>query len=216
MRFRPGRPPRRPGGPFHPGPFHPGPPPPPPFGPRHPPPPEPDALRALHHANELFMHGDPAAAAPVYAQLARGAKALGRPRQAARLHLEAAQCWALVRNGPLVLEQGHAALGVLQGVAVGEAMYATFGRLLATLRQHNLLNEAASLEHAWQTQFGAPTGGGAPPPVGTPAPAGAAPRGHLPAKCPACGGTVRNDEVAWIDDQSAECGYCGSTLYLES
>jgi hypothetical protein len=37
-------------------------------------------------------------------------------------------------------------------------------------------------------------------------------RGQLPARCLACLGPVRSDEVDWIDQGSASCAYCGSTL----
>jgi D-tyrosyl-tRNA(Tyr) deacylase len=36
--------------------------------------------------------------------------------------------------------------------------------------------------------------------------------GTLPAKCPACLAPVRADEVEWIDETSAECAFCGTTL----
>jgi hypothetical protein len=39
-----------------------------------------------------------------------------------------------------------------------------------------------------------------------------APGRELPAECRACLGPVRSDEVEWIDDSSATCAYCGSTL----
>jgi endogenous inhibitor of DNA gyrase (YacG/DUF329 family) len=34
----------------------------------------------------------------------------------------------------------------------------------------------------------------------------------LPTHCPACGGTVRPDEVEWLDEITAECAYCGSPV----
>ena len=32
----------------------------------------------------------------------------------------------------------------------------------------------------------------------------------LPTHCPNCGAALRPDEVEWLDDLTAECGYCGS------
>jgi len=37
-------------------------------------------------------------------------------------------------------------------------------------------------------------------------------RRELPAKCSACGGPVKADDVTWLDPQTAECPYCGSVL----
>jgi hypothetical protein len=40
-------------------------------------------------------------------------------------------------------------------------------------------------------------------------------RGHLPLKCPKCGGALRSDEVEWINRDTASCPYCGSTIREE-
>jgi hypothetical protein len=42
------------------------------------------------------------------------------------------------------------------------------------------------------------------------------PRPKLPSTCPKCGAPVRSDEIEWIDDRSAECIYCGTTLQAAS
>ena len=34
----------------------------------------------------------------------------------------------------------------------------------------------------------------------------------LPTHCPSCGAALRPDEVEWLDELSAECGYCGSPV----
>ena len=34
----------------------------------------------------------------------------------------------------------------------------------------------------------------------------------LPTNCPGCGGPIRSDEVEWVDDVTAECPYCGSSV----
>jgi hypothetical protein len=38
----------------------------------------------------------------------------------------------------------------------------------------------------------------------------------LPDACPACGAKVRSGEVRWVDAQSAECAYCGTSLIRRS
>lgn len=45
---------------------------------------------------------------------------------------------------------------------------------------------------------------------------GTAPRpAFLPTQCPSCGSPVHPDEVEWLDDLTAECAYCGTTLRIE-
>jgi hypothetical protein len=41
-------------------------------------------------------------------------------------------------------------------------------------------------------------------------------RGILPTHCPQCGAAIRPDEVDWVDEATAECGYCGSPVREES
>jgi hypothetical protein len=37
-------------------------------------------------------------------------------------------------------------------------------------------------------------------------------RPTLPMHCPACGAPLRPDEVDWLDNVTAECGFCGSPV----
>jgi hypothetical protein len=37
-------------------------------------------------------------------------------------------------------------------------------------------------------------------------------RPSIPTHCPSCGAPLRPDEVDWLDDVTAECGYCGSPV----
>lgn len=37
-------------------------------------------------------------------------------------------------------------------------------------------------------------------------------RVSLPTRCPGCGAPVRADEVEWIDNQTAECVFCGNPV----
>jgi hypothetical protein len=34
----------------------------------------------------------------------------------------------------------------------------------------------------------------------------------LPTHCPQCGAALKPDEVEWLDEITAECGYCGSPV----
>ena len=197
MRFRLGRPFRRPGlmrfGP-------------PPFGPR-------SALGAalmplLMEANRLFAAGQYGEAARLFAQLAEKAEANSNLQRAAHLHLEAARSWLMANDGQAALEHARAALQLFLHIGrVGRAE-TVYQRIVRELRARGMNAGADVLERDLRAQLGE----AAP----TPAPASiAASRGRLPGKCPQCGGPVRGDEVEWIDDHSAECLYCGSVVQTE-
>ena len=38
----------------------------------------------------------------------------------------------------------------------------------------------------------------------------------LPTHCPSCGAAIKPDVVEWLDDVTAECGYCGSPVLEEN
>jgi len=40
-------------------------------------------------------------------------------------------------------------------------------------------------------------------------------RGQLPSICAACGGVLRSDEVEWIDEATAECTWCGTSVKIQ-
>ncbi len=41
---------------------------------------------------------------------------------------------------------------------------------------------------------------------------GTAKRPLLPTRCPGCGAPIRPDEVEWIDELTASCAYCGTSV----
>jgi hypothetical protein len=164
------------------------------------------ALQMLAEANRLAV-SDPAAAAPLYAQLAHGAETLGRPRQAVHLHFEAAGCLARLGHGAEALQRARAALALIPHVDAFAASEHAYDRVINHLRAQHLNPEADLLEREARQRFGAAAD------VETEAPAAEAPApGRLPTQCPQCGGAARSDEVEWIDAYSAECAYCGSVI----
>ncbi len=208
MRFRPGRPFRRP------APLR-------PFGLRRPL--AATALRQLEAANQLFAAGRFAEAAPIFAQLADGAEANNMPRRAAQLHLQAARCLVELKDGPNMLRHVSAGLTLLINLGLMEQAQRRYSRIIQELHTRGMQSEAEALQRQFQEQLGSPEvdlGQPAPSPVTTQG----KPR-RLPAKCPSCGGPVRADEVDWITPEAtpnapatetaAECPYCGSVLYLE-
>jgi predicted DCC family thiol-disulfide oxidoreductase YuxK len=151
----------------------------------------------LMEANRLFAAGQYSEAARLFAQLAEQAETNGNLRRAANLHLEGARSWLLANDGQAAVAQARAALQLFQQIGrVGRAA-AVYQRVVAELRARGMNAEADALERDFRAQFSdaVPMAG----PASGPAPS----RGRLPAKCPQCGGPVRSDEVEWIDDHSA-------------
>lgn len=196
MRFRPGRPLRRPG-PFRLGPSL--------FGPRRGGQMAAALLAQLDQANRLMAEGQPAQAAPIFAGLAQQAEARAMPQRAAHLHLQAARCYFQVHDSTSGLNQSRAGLQTFLNAGLPDKAANAYARLLAGLRTNGLTAEADTLQKEFGTQLGEVASENQ-------ASAQAQPRGQLPAKCPACNAPIRSDEVDWIDEQSAECPYCGSTV----
>jgi hypothetical protein len=161
------------------------------------------ALRALGRAHNLLNQGQPAEAAPIFAQLASGAEMHEMPARGAQLHLQAARCLALTGVRPAMLEHALQAVALLAGAGEVAQLSIALPRFIQDLRAQNFTAEADQVQQAVTAALG-PT----PATLG----ASARPNRRLPAMCPQCSGPVRSDEVEWIDDTSAECSYCGSVL----
>ena len=77
-------------------------------------------------------------------------------------------------------------------------------RLVAELNDRGLKSEAVDIEILLKINLPS-----MPAPETTEPPAQ---KPVLPTHCPSCGASVRPDEVEWLDDLTAECGYCGSPI----
>jgi hypothetical protein len=162
----------------------------------------------LDRAHRLLAEGQPAQAAPIFAELAREAEARDMPQRAAQLHLQAARCYFQSHDPATGLSQARQGLQMVVNAGMQAKASPIFARLLDGLRANGFTAEAEML----QKEFGTQLGHLAATPAGPSAAAEAQPQGQLPAKCPSCNGPIRRDEVDWIDAQTAECPYCGNTL----
>jgi hypothetical protein len=163
------------------------------------------ALRRLEQAHRLLNQGQPGEAAPLFAELAQGAESFEMPARAAQLHLQAARALSLTGARPGLLEHARKAIDLLAGAGESALLSTALRRFIQELRGQGHAAEADLL----QQDLNRALGGAAAEAGLMPAPTQKA---RLPAACPQCGGPVRSDEVEWIDDGSAECPYCGSTL----
>ena len=77
-------------------------------------------------------------------------------------------------------------------------------RALTELNERGLTEEAAAID-AWLKSVSPESSE-----LDTQIPQGKKP--VLPTHCPQCGAVLRPDEVEWLDEITAECGYCGSPV----
>jgi hypothetical protein len=152
--------------------------------------------------------GQYAEAAAIFEHFARGAMVRGGPR-APQFFLQAGRCRVLaglVPGGMTLLKQG---LSMMAESGNKQRLQNAGQRLVAELKQHNLMVEAAEIEALLNQTL---PGGFTPGAAASTAPAQAR---LLPTKCPSCGGSLLANEVEWLDEATAECPYCGSGVRAE-
>jgi len=159
---------------------------------------------ALQRANRLMASGDYAEAAGIFEQFANGAMVRNGPRAP----------WFFLQAGQARILAGQPSAGSAQ-IKQGLALFAQRGqvqklyhagmRALTELKAHGMTAEAQQVEQYLKSAL---------PEGFTPGSAMEAqkPKPVLPTNCPACGGTIRSDEVEWVDEVTAECPYCGSSV----
>ena len=160
----------------------------------------------LQEANFAFDKGEYGRAAELYERIAEAADARGGPR-APILHLQA---------GRSRVYAGQAALGMIS-LKRGLELFAQRGqlhklqnagtRVVTELKERGLANEAAEIEALLK---------GVAPSIPAMAETTPLKKPILPTHCPSCGAPLRPDEVEWLDEVTAECGYCGSPVREES
>jgi len=159
-------------------------------------------IEVLAKANQLAANNNSAAAAPLYAELARELD-VPHPRRAANLHARTAHAYADAGNEQLALAQARTALTMFIQYRMINRTPVFFANITRKFNNKGMKNSASAL----QNEFGNRVG----PMPPQPAP-GSAPRGVLPTNCPKCGAPVHSDEATWIDNQTAECDYCGVSI----
>lgn len=173
----------------------------------------PQQLAVLQQANQLMANGKPAEAAPLFAQLAAQMEAASHPRRAANLHARAAHAFADGQAGQAALGQARSALNLFisNGMAMRTPMF--YSNITRKLNKHGMQTAARSLQQEYGGRMGGPARPG--PAQAARAQAPARRRGTLPTSCPKCGGPVHGSDANWVDDNTAECDYCGALLRAE-
>ncbi len=162
----------------------------------------------IQQANQLYQAGKPILAADMFAQLAAQALKTGHPRRAGNLNTRAAHAYVDGKNEALALTQSRSALSLFVQLQMQGRATQFFTNIQNHMQKAGMASALATLRQEFGAQI--PTTSG--PAQATPSPAK---KGHLPSQCPGCGAPVRSDEVDWVDEQSAECAFCGSILISE-
>lgn len=158
----------------------------------------------LQEANFAFDKGEYGRAGELFERIAQTADARGGPR-APLFHLQAGRARVLAGQVKLGMPSLRRGLEILAERRQLNRLHQAGQRIILDLRENNLEEETAEIE-LWIKTL-APS----PPSFEKPheAPAG---KPDLPIHCPSCGAAVRPDEVEWLDENTAECAYCGSLL----
>ncbi|HEY5731279.1 MAG TPA: hypothetical protein VIS72_14605 [Anaerolineales bacterium] len=158
----------------------------------------------LQEANLAFEKGEYGRAAERYEQIASVTDARGGPR-APLLHLQAGRARAFAGQAPLALPSLRRGLELLAERGQFPRLHKAGTRVIDELNERSFEDEATNIEIYMGTllpkSFSVETM--AKHPV-------------LPTHCPSCGAPLRPDEVEWLDEVTAECGYCGSPARDES
>ena len=162
------------------------------------------AIQALHRAHRLMEAGQFEQAFPIFLRLAEGAIRLEMPLRAAPLYIQAAHARLEMGGADEAVELARQGIRLLAQAGRIERAQAVTQALIGMLQERGLFNQTVAL----RAEIAALLGSTRPAFV-------AEQRGHLPTRCPACNGPVRADQVEWIDAQSAECAFCGSTIPVE-
>lgn len=160
----------------------------------------------LQEANLAFDKGEFGRAAELFERIAEGADARGGPR-APLFHLQAGRARIFAgqtAQGMPSLKRGLALLVERQQY---QRLAQARKRVLDELIASGMTDEAAEID-AWLISISPP-----PSEYETQLPPSKKP--VLPTHCPQCGATLRPDEVEWLDEVTAECGYCGSPVREE-
>jgi len=159
-----------------------------------------DVPPILQEANFAFSKGEYGRAAELFEMIAHVAEGRDGPRAPLFL-LQAGRARVLAGQGSLGSPSLKRGLELLAQRRQFQHLHQFGTRTVTELNEHGLKKEADEIT-IWLRavlpdvpSFDAP-----------------AKRPILPTHCPGCGASLRPDEVDWLDDVTAECGYCGSPV----
>lgn len=160
----------------------------------------------LQEANFAFDKGEYGRAAELFERIAESASARGGAR-APLYYLQAGRARVFADQTELGMPSLKRGLELFAQRRQFLRLHQAGTRVISELNERGLKNEASEIETLLKTILPSMH---SPDEVKTPS--------KLPilsTHCPSCGAAVRPDEVEWLDNVTAECGYCGSPLRAE-
>lgn len=155
----------------------------------------------VQNAHEKMLRGSYLDAAIAFENLAIEAESEQRPR-VAFLYLQAGRARILINDLTRGMNHLKKGLGVLADHKRYGQMYQAGQRIIQELKSRSLTAQADEIAQLLQLSM----------PGDPSARSGPTTRPTLPTHCPSCGGPMRLDELEWLDENSAECPYCGSPV----
>ena len=157
----------------------------------------------LQEANLAFDKGEFGRAAELFERIAEGADARGGPR-APLFHLQAGRARILAGQTALGMPSLKRGLELLAQRRQFPRLQNAGTRVISELNERGLKNEATDIEILLKTVL--------PSTFTEDEKEIPAKKPILPTHCPQCGAALKPDEVEWLDEITAECGYCGSPV----
>jgi hypothetical protein len=161
-------------------------------------------LDILSRANRQVASKKPGDAARLFAQLAQEMEATDLQRRAANFHALAAHSFADAQDEKRALVHAQSALSLFFEYLMVRRISHFYPNITKKLLSYNMLLAVETLQNEFGEKISA-----MPAPSATAEPDK---KDRLPAACPKCGAPVHSTDVNWVDDQIAECIYCGSVL----
>jgi hypothetical protein len=161
----------------------------------------------LQEANFVFSKGEYGRAAELFERIAEGADARGGPR-APLFHLQAGRSRLFAGQTKLAMPSLKRGLELLAERQQYQRLQDAGQRVIAELTARGLSSEVTDIEILLKTHL--------PSKVTFETQTTPVKKPILPTHCPSCGAAVKPDEVEWLDEITAECGYCGSPVREDS
>lgn len=154
-------------------------------------------------AQQMQRNGKPEESAALFTDMAGQMAGVGRMRQAANLHAEAAHAWLDAGQIQPALDEAREAMDIfsVKGMLVRGAEFSR--NFSQHLRKAGYAEPADGFEQAQKIPVPLP------PDVRL-----EKLTGQLPGSCPQCGAPVRSDQVEWVDANSAECDFCSAVIKI--